>query len=194
MDQVRFQIYSNLEKPVSFEYQRNDQIQQVTIVPRKNPPQGEGAVGVVMQQLYAPIPITRAIPQGFMGVVGYINGLLHLPGQLIRGEVDPSLVRPVGFKGMYDIYQQARQEEIPGVPPGTGVIAIFASLTVWLGLINLFPFPALDGGRIMFTLPEILLRRRIPQEYENAINLVGFTLLILLMLYINIQDFVRPLN
>jgi regulator of sigma E protease len=61
-------------------------------------------------------------------------------------------------------------------------------------LINLFPFPALDGGRIMFTLPEILLRRRIPQEYENALNLVGFTLLIILMLYINIQDFIRPIR
>lgn len=193
-EDVRGQIYSNLGKPVTFLYQRDGQTNLVTLTPRENPPQGEGAVGVVMQQLYAPVPILRALPQGFRAVYDYISNLLHLPVQLIRGQVNPADARPVGFKGMYDIYQQARQEEIPGVPSGVGVLAVFTAITISLGLINLFPFPALDGGRIVFTLPEILLRRRIPQEYENAINLVGFTLLLLLMLYINIQDFVKPLR
>jgi regulator of sigma E protease len=191
-EEVRGQIYANLGKTVTFLYQRDGQTNLVSLVPRQNPPEGQGAVGVVMQQKYAPVPLIRAIPQGFRAVYDYIYSLLHLPVQLVRGEVNPADARPVGFKGMYDIYQQARTEEIPGVPPGVGVLAVFTAITISLGLINLFPFPALDGGRIMFTLPEILLRRRIPQQYENAINLVGFTLLLLLMLYINIQDFIHP--
>jgi regulator of sigma E protease len=193
-EEVRNQIYSNLGKPILFVVQRGEEVQEFEVTPLAEPSPDQGAVGVYMEQGYTPIPLARAVPRGFQAVYDYISDLLHLPVQLIRGEVDPALARPVGFKGMYDIYQQAREETIPGVPAGVSVLAVFTAITISLGLINLFPFPALDGGRIMFTLPEILLRRRIPQEYENAINLVGFTLLLLLMLYINIQDFVRPIR
>jgi regulator of sigma E protease len=193
-EDVRGQIYSNLGKPIQMVFQRGEEVREIQLTPRENPTPEQGAVGVFMEQRYTPIPLARAVPRGFTAVYDYTRDLLRLPVQLIRGEVDPAMARPVGFKGMYDIYQQAREEEIPGVPPGVSVMAVFTAITISLGLINLFPFPALDGGRIMFTLPEILLRRRIPQEYENALNLVGFTLLILLMLYINIQDFVRPIR
>jgi regulator of sigma E protease len=67
-------------------------------------------------------------------------------------------------------------------------------ISISLGIFNLFPIPALDGGRILFTLPEIVLRRRIPPQYENVIHLVGFTLLLLLIIYINVQDFVNPIQ
>jgi regulator of sigma E protease len=52
----------------------------------------------------------------------------------------------------------------------------------------------LDGGRILLTLPEILLRKRIPPRYENMIHLVGFAVLLILLIYINIQDFVNPVQ
>jgi regulator of sigma E protease len=70
----------------------------------------------------------------------------------------------------------------------------FTAISMSLGIFNLFPIPALDGGRILLTLPEILLRRRIPPKYENTIHLVGFTLLLLLLIYINVQDFVNPVQ
>jgi len=59
---------------------------------------------------------------------------------------------------------------------------------------NLLPLPALDGGRIVMALPEILFRRRVPMKYENAIHLVGFALLLLLLIYINVQDFIIRSN
>jgi regulator of sigma E protease len=65
-------------------------------------------------------------------------------------------------------------------------------LSVSLGVINLFPIPALDGGRILFTLPEILFHRRVPMELENAVNGVAMLLLIAFMLFINVMDFIRP--
>jgi regulator of sigma E protease len=65
-------------------------------------------------------------------------------------------------------------------------------LSVSLGVLNLFPIPALDGGRILFTLPEILFRRRIPPNWENAVNGVAMLLLILLLLFVNVMDFVKP--
>jgi regulator of sigma E protease len=73
-------------------------------------------------------------------------------------------------------------------------MSFFAMISISLGVLNLLPIPALDGGRILFTLPEIIIRRRIPPKYENAINLVSFALLIMLLLFINIQDFLNPIT
>jgi regulator of sigma E protease len=72
-------------------------------------------------------------------------------------------------------------------------MAFFATITISLGILNLLPIPALDGGRILFTLPEIVIGRRIPPQYENMINLVSFALLLMLLLYINLQDFINPI-
>ena len=60
--------------------------------------------------------------------------------------------------------------------------------------INLLPIPALDGGRILFTLPEIVLRRRIPLAWQNAINAISMTALLLLFVYINLLDFINPIS
>ena len=105
----------------------------------------------------------------------------------------------VGYKGMYDLYENFREaDEVATIEAestaGLNTVYFFASISISLGLINLFPIPALDGGRIMFALPEIIFRKRIPQNAENIINFVSFAMLILLMLYINIQDFVNPVD
>ena len=57
-----------------------------------------------------------------------------------------------------------------------------------LGLLNLFPIPALDGGRIVFVLLEMVFRRRLPDRVENWIHMTGFALLIALMIFITWQD------
>jgi regulator of sigma E protease len=96
---------------------------------------------------------------------------------------------------MFDIYQEVRQDEPTAtVPAGVTVMSFFAAITISLGIFNLLPIPALDGGRIMFVLPEILLRRRVPARYENVIHLVSFALLLMLLLYVNLQDFINPIS
>ena len=65
-------------------------------------------------------------------------------------------------------------------------------LTISLGVLNLFPFPALDGGRILFIWPELILRRRVPAQWENGIHAAGMALLLIFMLYVNVMDFVNP--
>jgi len=84
---------------------------------------------------------------------------------------------------MFDIYQQEQVNRS----------LFFAAISISLGVLNLLPIPALDGGRILLTLPEIFLRRRVPPKYENVIHLVGFALLLLLIIYINVQDFINPI-
>ena len=70
-------------------------------------------------------------------------------------------------------------------------LSFLALINLNLGLINLFPFPALDGGRLFFTAGEMALRRRLPPKIENYIHMTGFFLLIALILYITWRDLVR---
>lgn len=71
------------------------------------------------------------------------------------------------------------------------VLSLIALLSINLGFINLLPFPAFDGGRIVFLIIEKIRKKAIPMKVENAINMVGFSLLMLLLLFISINDIGR---
>lgn len=75
---------------------------------------------------------------------------------------------------------------------GLGSLLSFAALlSINLGIINLLPFPALDGGRLLFLGIESVLRRKIPLTMAHAANTLGFALLILLMVAVTVGDVVR---
>lgn len=188
-------IRANVERPTTIIYERGGQVEEASLVPRSSPPPGEGAIGIIMGNPTRPINFYSAVPIGAVAVFDQSAAILSFPARILAGDVAPEDGRLVGFRGMFDIYQDIRQGETPPtIPPIVNVLAFFATITISLGLLNMLPIPALDGGRIMFTLPEIILRRRIPPQYENAINLVSFMLLLLFLLYVNIQDFVNPVQ
>ena len=68
------------------------------------------------------------------------------------------------------------------------LIYLVTVITVNLGIVNLFPFPALDGGRLVFILIEMIFRRPVPQKYEGIVHLVGIILLMLLMVVVLFKD------
>jgi len=188
-------IIDSLAEPTVIILEREGQIVEVTLVPRENPPPGEGAIGIVMGNPTTPINLVSALPMGAVAVYDHIGQLLYFPIRIIQGQISPEQGRLAGYKGMFDIYQQVQQREsLPGVPQGVNILGFFATITISFAVLNLLPIPALDGGRITFLIPEIVLRRRIPPQYENVINLVSFGLLLMLLLYINIQDFVNPIQ
>jgi regulator of sigma E protease len=152
------------------------------MVPRTDPPQGEGYLGVILKNDTRPISLTTAIQRGSTAAFQNVRGILLLPVRMMRGEASPEEGRLVGYKGMFDIYQRIQSP-----------LWFFMAISVSLGIMNLLPIPALDGGRILLTLPEILIRRRVPAQYENVIHMVGFAVLILLLIYINVQDFINPI-
>ncbi len=188
-------IAASLEQPTRLVIQRDGQIQEVSLVPRRNPPKGEGAIGIVMGNPTKPITVIEALPIGAMALYQQTIELLYLPVRFAQGQIAPEEGRLVGLKGMFDIFQEVRQSEpASAIPSSINVLGFFATITVSLGLLNLLPIPALDGGRILFVLPEIILRRRIPTKYENVINVIGFALLLMLLLYVNLQDFLNPVQ
>ncbi len=72
-----------------------------------------------------------------------------------------------------------------------GVLFMFALICVNIGVMNLLPLPALDGGRLVFLLIELIFRRPVPQKFEGMVHFIGFALLILLMILIGFNDVFR---
>ncbi len=193
-DAVKPVIVASPNKPVSFVYERKGVTHEVNIVPEVSSG-GEPLVGIVISYAMKPYTVMGAIPESAQSLYDYIKELFSMLGQIIRGQSTASQGRLVGIKGMFDMYAQVRESAgTPGVPTIVNVLVFIASINISLGLFNLLPVPAVDGGRIAFALPEIIIRRRIPPKYEMWVNLISFALLILLMIFINLQDFIHPIT
>ncbi len=199
-------IYGNLDKPLQITLQRGKQTVTVTATPSSKRPQGQGALGISMGPAMVPGgSVIDSVRYGSLAVYEQVRLLVLLPAQMIRGQVSAQDSRFVGLKGIYDLFGQAVTRDVQSretPPPSSGTttpqaptyltLQLIGVLTISLGVLNLFPFPALDGGRIFFVLPELILRRRVPPEWENRINAVGMALLLAFMVYVNVMDFVNP--
>lgn len=200
-------IRENLDKPVHLLIDRNGEKITLSATPLSSRTRSEGALGVALAYPTRPATIAESISGGFSDTKSIASGILRLPIDLIRGVIAPEEARFIGFKGIYDIFSIAvetditSRQEVTAAPAGTntprptnGTLGLIGLLSVSLGVFNLLPIPALDGGRILFTLPEILFRKRIPAEWENMVNGIAMLLLIVFMLYVNVMDFVDPIK
>ena len=195
MNTIHKVVGDHLGEEIDVMVERQGEIQVISLIPRQKPPEGQGAIGIVMGNPTIPVNWLQALPMGVTSTVNHSLALVTLPAQVIRGVIPAEEARPVGYKGMYDIYQDVQERElVPGAPESLNIIWFFTTITISLGILNLLPIPALDGGRILFALPEILFRRRIPIEIQNLVNMVSFTIMILLFFYINYLDFVNPVQ
>lgn len=112
---------------------------------------------------------------------------------LVRGKYKLNdLSGPVGIVEVIgDVVESQRDEEsrkIDWEALWTQILNIAAFITINVGIFNLIPFPALDGGRIFFLLIEAVRRKKIDPEKEGLVHLIGLGLLMLLMIVITIKD------
>ncbi|PLV58369.1 RIP metalloprotease [Thermotoga sp. KOL6] len=91
----------------------------------------------------------------------------------------------VGVVGLAGVISQASKSGMEAV------LTVVAIITISLGVLNLLPLPALDGGRIIFSLVEMVTRRKLDPRVENIIHFLGFIFLMLLFLYITFLDIGR---
>ena len=97
---------------------------------------------------------------------------------------------PVGVvAAVSDTYEQSASYGIKSI--AVNMLSIMVLLSANLGVMNLLPIPALDGGRIFIYLIEAVRRKKMKPEIENGINLVGFGLLMLLMLFVMYNDITK---
>lgn len=186
-------VKARLEQTINITYQRGEQTFETSLIPRANPPEGEGAMGIVMTYPTVPLAWTQALPLGVQAIGAQAYQLATLPGRVIQGQIRAEEARLVGMKGMYDMYSAVRQAEAQSaVPTGINVLGLWAMISASLGILNLLPIPALDGGRILLVLIEVISRRRLPNHVEQNLVNISFLLLLGLLIYVNAMDFINP--
>jgi len=164
------------------------------LIPRQNPPEGEGAIGIVMNNPKLPAKFGNTLKSAFGTFWDQVKTTLTLPVQLIRGAVKPEEARVVGIKGIYDMFAYAEKtDQMAGNTLPIVRLSLLSMVSIAVGITNLLPVPALDGGQILFLLIEAITRKKIPERLVNVINTVFFFLLIILMIFITYRDFINPI-
>ncbi len=169
-------------------YKRGALTKTVQITPEKGLVENKYAIGIAMQSVGdLRLPFLTSIWEGLkytgMMIRDTIVGLYTFFMNIIGGTANFSDVAgPVGIAG---IVGNAAQLGF------TYLVMITALISINLGVINFIPFPALDGGRILFVIIEAIIRRRISPTFTNWVNGIGFALLMILMITITYKDVVK---
>ncbi len=186
-------INQNLGEPTLLVVQRGEDIVRLSMVPRLDPPEGQGPVGVTLGNPTRSVGWIEAIGLGLNSTRFQFTEMVHLPSRLLRGELEPEEARISGLKGMYDMMVWAGQIDRSSQRPFL-TLNLIGVISAGLALANLLPIPALDGGRLMFVGFEAIFGKRVPPQHEGLAHTVGFMVLLALIIYVNLQDFINPIN
>ena len=187
IDEMIAYTKSRAGQPIVYELRRGRETLSRSVTPRENPPPDSGPVGfipaTVAEVVYPPI---AALGLSFVSLWAKISGILMAFGLLLKGIVSEGRLIE-GLSGPVGIAVLTRDFTRLGLPYLTQFIAV---LSINLAIINAFPFPALDGGRILFLIIE-KIRGIKSIKWEQIANAVGFVLLIMLMVAITYRDIGR---
>ncbi|RJR24800.1 RIP metalloprotease RseP [Candidatus Microgenomates bacterium] len=172
---------------------RENESQVYRVVPRKEPPEGEGPLGVAISDTELKKYPAWQMPylgvrEGFKESINWGKMILtslkdNVLLRLVKGEApSKDLAGPVG------IYQITGQVKEAGF---LALLQFLGILSVNLAIINILPFPALDGGRLVFLGYEAIFRKKVNPKIEVWANSIGMALLLALMLLITINDVAR---
>ncbi len=137
------------------------------------------------------VSMKSEVKKGFLPSLKYaftkfgslVSQMMYTIGGLFTGKLSVnSLSGPVGI---YSIVGSTLKTGL------ANIIYLVAFLSLNLGFVNVLPFPAFDGGRVLFILIEKIIRRPIDSKIENAFHTVGFILIMLLMVYITFHDIIK---
>lgn len=185
-------INERLDRPALLSVQRDGETLELELVPRPNPPEGQGPIGVTLGNPTREVGWLQALGLGLQSTGFQFSEMVHLPARLLHGELAPDEARISGLKGMYDMMVWAGQIDRSSQRPFL-TLNLIGVISAGLALANLLPIPALDGGRLMFVAFEAVFGRRVPPQHEGLAHTVGFMVLLALIIYVNLQDFVNPI-
>ncbi|MFA6050799.1 MAG: RIP metalloprotease RseP [Candidatus Paceibacterota bacterium] len=183
-DSIQQAIASSKGKAVTVSYERDGKNQTVSITPSPNG-DGRPTIGIAMTDVMeSKYGFFKSIIEGAkstwsltiqtaIGIVAFLQTFFVFSADLSQ------VSGPVGIAGYLN---QAREF-------GASTLFMFVALiSINLAVVNLLPFPALDGGRLLFVAIESIIRRPISPKISNTLNLIGFGLLLLLMAVITVSD------
>lgn len=173
-------VVANIEKrpgeEITLVLKRGEAIFEAAVVPKLIPQTGRGMIGI------APPVQKYDLAGSFSLSISRFATILLSMYQVLTGRMPLDIAGPVGII------------IIVGEAAATGFINLLmlaAVISISLGIINLLPIPALDGGRLLFLAIEGIRGRPVDPEKEGFVHFIGFALLILLILFVTYHDLIR---
>ena len=179
-------IIAESKDNIKIDYKRGNATGTVNIIATNGVVEGKKAIGISMA-------LVGTVKFGFFAsfyegakltaieTINITKGIYDFIGGAFSGK-NNLLAQVTGPVGIANMVGQANSLGI------SFLLGFIAMISINLAILNLIPFPALDGGRVLFVLIEVIIRRRIKPIIANSLNLIGFGLLIALMLFITYKD------
>ncbi len=186
VEAVQAAIAASLGKPMQVEVARVGKPVKLTIAPKEV--DGGYQIGIIFgsQIKFHPLPAGAALSAALVYPFAESAKILSGLKRLVSGKVS---AKNVG--GPVEIVRQLKMSFETNL--GTALLFL-AMLNVYLGLFNLLPLPALDGGRLVFIVASMITRKPVNQRIENMVHTVGFVVLLGLLVVITYRDLVRILS
>jgi len=166
------------------------------LIPRQNPPKNQGALGVRFSAIkIAILSYETYVQKALSGLTHPANLMaynLSIMGQLVGVSVREKKVEPIsqGVSGPVGIASLVNiLFQIPDMKERIlQVLNLAGLLSISLAFFNILPIPALDGGRLFFIIIEMVTRRKMSARIENFAHAVGFSILIMLIILVTLND------
>ncbi len=189
--EIYVNTYINKERPMNIEFMRDGELHSVTVNPKYDEELDRYLIGFNGYGEYIDCKNSGIFKQAYYefryGVVGTYKSLIMLLEG--RGSKD-DLAGPIGMAQTVDTIKDE------SIPYGFGALMLnmlnlAMILSVNLGILNLLPLPAIDGGKLVLLIIEAVRGKPISPEKEGLINLIGFALLMVLMVFVMYNDIIR---
>lgn len=182
--------FLNRGEEMQIEYQRNGTNYSTKLIPKFDEATNRYYIGLQGYQAFEPKGL-EIVEYSYYEVRYWIKYSIKSIQSLFTGQVSKDDVSgPIGIAQMVgDVYEESLEYGIPTVIINMMNIAVLISVN--LGVINLLPLPALDGGRLMFMFLEALRGKPIPAEKEGIVHFIGFVALMILMVFIVFNDIMK---
>ena len=192
--EIYINMYINKGNDMTITYERDGKSYETTIIPKYNEEEDRYLIGFQGYGEYVDCKNSNIFPYTYYEVRYCLKSTLKSLGMLITGNGSKDDVSgPIGVAQVIgDVTEQA-------APYGMAVVMInmlniALLLSVNLGVMNLLPLPALDGGRLVFLLIEAVRGKPIPPEKEGMVHFAGFVALMVLMVFVMYNDIMRLLG
>jgi regulator of sigma E protease len=179
---------------VTLTIKRGKKILNITLVPRVNPPEGEGPIGIEPARVALKVyPWREAIIQGFIVTRNQTLMIIYTLGSIISGLIrhiplPKGALEVTGIVGIFELLVHAFESGV------NNFLLSLASITIFLAIFNSFPIPALDGGKLLFLTIEKIRKKPVSQKIEEKITIFFFGLIMMLGILIIIKDIVTRIS
>ncbi len=171
-------------------YERNGETYTTTLTPTYNEETGMYNMGIYGGVLNKETGLGR-LKFAYYQIRYSVKTTYKSLGMLVTGKVGrKDIAGPVGIVNMVDkTYESTKEAGWENVV--LNMLNITLLLSVNLGILNLLPVPALDGGRLVFLLLEVVRGKPIPIEKESIVHFIGFVFFMILMVFVFFNDLVN---